>query len=271
MAQQQQLWHANWRDLSEYPPAALHRRSKVWRWEFIRRHPGYWADMQRWNEAARRAVINGPPAPDPVAWSDPVQREVIRRELNEQHRVRGDPLSELRRELANKWGVQQQSMLWPEPGNPRGWEMFIEFAGIGMRILQPEAMADLLRGWTADQVAANAGHVVTSGTTSRVWLSFDLSEHIGKQIEQAKRILDEMANEVSAKPATHRLREPPVLLRMLRALDASAVSAPISDMATTLFPHIVNAYPEYAGSNEVRKTLKAARAMRQSGFLRLRV
>jgi hypothetical protein len=270
----QQPWCADWRDLSEYPPAELHRRSTVWRWEFMRRHPDYPADMRRWNDAVQRDVDDyfaTIPAPDPVAWRDPLQRKAIQQDLNERKRLRGDPLSTLRLELANKWGVHQNRMKWPEPGQPQGWNMFAGFAGLGMGILGPERFEELLRGWSADQIASNMGHVVNMGTATRVWLSFDISEHIGKQIEQAKKILDEMATEPSAKPATHRLRDPAVLLRMLRALDSSAASVPTAEVAATLFPHVANDYPDHAGNKEVRTTLKAARAMVASGFLRLRV
>ncbi len=262
-------WAADWRDVARYPSPDEDRLavpSAAWRWEFIRRNPVYCRDAATWNAMAQdqsRAFYEKHPYPGKTAWADPVQRLAVKQHWDEQLRLRGDPLAGPRKEIATRWGIRLGGDYLPDPSDEHGWRLLV-FAG---RTIIDPARSVYPVHLTPNQRATWDGRAITAEPASSVWLCFDLNDHIGKQLQNARAILEEKAERVG--PPTHRKRDPAVLLRMLRVLDADGT--PAAEIAAVLFPRVENIYPDYLGNAEVKKTRRAARAMLDSGFLRLSV
>jgi hypothetical protein len=97
-----------------------------------------------------------------------------------------------------------------------------------------------------------------------VW--FDLNRSIDQQLANAKSLMKKLATE--RKPEPFRF-QPRTYQRYLRLLDARAVGAKNSEIASILYPHLPNKYPEYDGNRQVRIDRRTAERLRDRDFLRI--
>jgi hypothetical protein len=227
----------DWRKLENYPglPHWADSSSR-WAWEFMRRNAEYEVDRERW----------------PAAWGDGLDP--------------ADEAYQLRRELADKWGVTCRAKHWPESDNAQGWQRFI----FGLHQLMGFAGAD----------AGEPGHVRRSGEQweeylqvrrSEVWVRFDLEEKLDQQLQHAGKYLKDVREYLGITPPIHRLRKPEKLQQYLRVWDATQANTTSAEIAKELYPGMPNTYPEFSGNDQVRKDLSAANKLIDFGFLALKI
>lgn len=258
------VWKADWQDPSGYPALDCWGWSKAWRWEFIRRRPDYETDRARWNAAAQKAHEDHARATAQFVhldqFHDEAQHRAAGNAIREAYRQRGDPLGPLRFEFVQKWGLVQHRMLWPSSSMSDGWQMFT-FPALSSGIMHVEEFWRSSDFLTYDQRVTNAGGVVLETSPSTVWLSFDVGRPLDKQLAFAKEIL----NELQSKKPDFRTRDPVLLRRLLRTLDARAAGVSYTEIARVLLPLRAD------GAHQVRRDLRLAEEMLTSGFLTLHV
>jgi hypothetical protein len=262
-------WTPDWRNEASYPQLDCDGWTKAWRWEFIRRNPEYVGDMERWNiavSASFREEIEKAESLFPRVNYQGAERLLERaHKAREERRIAGDKLADLRAELLRKWGFQCEK--WQRPETSRGWFLY-RFQGIQMTLIEvgftlDEAYTDA----TFDQKSAQCGALVLSKPRSTVWLSFDTSHHLGKQLQNAKRVLEELQTD-ELRPK-YRARDAEVIRRLLRTYDAYGAGASRSEVAALLHPSVPNGYPDFDGDNKVGKEFNEAKNLVNFGFNKL--
>lgn len=229
----------DWRAIENYPALGQGRdwgnSSQRWAWEFMRRNAEYEVDRERW----------------PAAWGDGLYP------TGEAYQVR--------RELADKWGVTCRARHWPESDNPQGWQRFIW------------ALHELM---AFSGASAEPGDVRRSGEQweeylqvrrTEVWIRFDLEEKLDQQLEHAGKYLREVREFLNITPPTHRLRKPEKLQQYLRVWDAIQADTARADIAAEIYPHLPNATGEFNGNDLVGEDLKQAKGLINFGFKALRI
>ena len=206
-----------------------------WAWEFMRRNSQYDVDRERW----------------PEAWGEGLYPS------NEAYQVR--------RELADKWGVTCRLKHWPESDEPQGWQD-LNWALHGLQIIpganaKPDSPRRTGEQWEEYMQVRK----------SEVWVRFDLEEKLDLQLKRAKRYLTDVREHLQISKPTHRLRSREKLQQYLRVWDAVQAKTPREKIAKELYPQILNIYPEFSGNDQVRKDLNEANKLINFGFLALKV
>lgn len=99
----------------------------------------------------------------------------------------------------------------------------------------------------------------------RMVIEFHLDEDLDPQIERAAKWLKEnQAARFSAKQTKTRAEK---YVCYLRVLDATRAGADDGEIASFVFPHIRNEYPDYEGRRRVRRARQAADVLLRSGQL----
>ena len=110
---------------------------------------------------------------------------------------------------------------------------------------------------------------------SQVPVIFDLCHSLEAQLQEAKDILTAMREYISEfgrQSGQFRIVRAPQLQNdkyyktYLRLLDADLSGASRHEMASLIYPHKPNEYPEFCGSVSVRKALSAAKKLRDGGY-----
>lgn len=227
----------DWRETENYPGLSKDwcNSSSRWAWEFMRRNAEYEVDRERWT----------------VAWGDGLYP--------------ADEAYQVRRELADKWGVTCHMSCWPESDDPLGFQSLIwslhglmSFSGAKVRPDSPRRTGDQWEEYL--QVRR-----------SEVWIRFDLEEKLDRQLEAAKSSLTNIRESLQIATPTHRLRKPEKLQQYLRVWDAVQGGAARSEIAEELYPEIPNSYPEHSGNDQVGNDLKVADELISFGFLALKI
>lgn len=227
----------DWQEIGNYPGLSgdWWNCSRRWAWEFMRRNSEYEIDRERW----------------PVAWGDGLYP--------------ADEAYQVRRELADKWGITCRAKHWPESDDPQGWQGF----NWGLNGLMGFSGADA----TPDSKRRSGAEweEYLQVRRSEVWIRFDLEQNLDRQLNAAEKYLKEVREYLNLKPPSHRLRKPEKLQQYLRVWDAIKGNTARAYIAEKLYPETPNIYPEFSGNDQVRKDLSAANKLIDFGFLALNI
>ncbi|NBQ67732.1 MAG: DUF2285 domain-containing protein [Nitrosomonadaceae bacterium] len=227
----------DWRVVENYPGLTEDwwNNARRWAWEFMRRNSEYEVDRKRWS----------------VAWGDGLYP--------------AEEAYQVRRELADKWGVTCHLKHWPESDEPQGWQVLIW----GLHGLQAFSGADAEPG--RPRRTGEQWEEYLQVRRSEVWVRFDLEERLDPQLKATKRYLTEVREYLKITPPTHRLRSPEKLQQYLRVWDAIQAITTRENIARELYPKTPNTYPEFYGNDQVRKDLNEANKLINFGFLALKI
>ena len=257
----------NWNDPNAY--ANLRSTSpQDMAWQFLRRNPKYKREYREFARRYRALLDQHRDRPtkhptrasllnDPRAWVYEPPKRPKETERAWAHRVGNKGITTpLWTWYAKRWRIRGMPVD-PADDRPQIWWSLTP----GMvRVLAPRGSDEFL-----------------SRKNGKVALGFDLSLPIGPQIEEAKCYL------VARKDGLRRNADPTIpaverrpnrgsrLITLLRALDARAARATIGEIGNVMFLQTPNAYPDRNRDHVVRSTLKAAIAMRDSGYRNLLV
>lgn len=126
---------------------------------------------------------------------------------------------------------------------------------VGPAIMQIEDDGSILTGPNSARSSVN-----------RMVIEFHLNQDIENQIESARRWLT--ANQqLRFNTETSRIREAKYQT-YLRAFDGSRDGASLDDIASILYPCIVNEYPEHSARKQVSKDIATAKKLAERGLRR---
>ncbi|MFZ5659568.1 MAG: DNA -binding domain-containing protein [Pseudomonadota bacterium] len=247
-------WIPDWTDQSKYPS---HHLLSYWAWEFLRRNAGYQNDYKAFSSLPD-AIDNNTTGKwkgslreplhcfycNPAAMPGETVEEYLIRNAHEDWQA--IPMADY---LCSKWGIS------PVPHDPSNDNPFA--LGPGFEEYRPPIVD-----------YSDEGLVPTE--SGEIAVLFNLAWPIEDQLEAAKEALlerrktwEQLAGFKRRRQARERSSSYKTYLRLL---DAELTGASVSDMADVLFPHIRNIYPDFSANDRVKKSLQAARRMRDSGY-----
>jgi Family of unknown function (DUF6499) len=242
-----------------------------WAWEFLRRNQEYRKDYlwikhhPAYSECPLDQQMaewfNCDPPALPGESLDSWQTRVWAQLVPGQRYGRGFPASA----CAEKWGLIRGIL--PDPDNNAAWqEDDFEISG---HMLRSSAARDLRSGEKMNFVTPMTRHA------DELLTIFDLTQPIKPQINAAARLLGELqANGILKglfENPNRRGRGPISLLRYLRLLDAEQANAEPREVTEVLYPNVSNKYPTFNATQRAKDDLKAARVLRDRGYLYLRI
>ncbi|MCB1984110.1 MAG: DUF2285 domain-containing protein [Burkholderiales bacterium] len=227
----------DWRVIENYPGLSKDwwNCSSRWAWEFMRRNHEYETARECWRSA----------------WGNGLYPS--------------DEAYQVRRNLANRWGVTCHMSCWPESDDPLGWQNLIWGLHSIMAFSGADAEPDSPRR-TGEQ-----WEEFLQVRRSEVWVRFDLEEKLDNQLKATKKYLTNVREYLEIAPPKHRLRKAEKLQQYLRVWDATQTGTPRDEIAKELYPEMSNEYPEFSGSDQVRKDLSEANKLIDFGFLALKI
>jgi Proteobacterial transcriptional regulator-like domain/T6SS, Transcription factor, DNA binding domain len=232
-------WLPNWdKDLRKYP-------NPEWAWQFLRRNPEY---QRLWAQ-----LIQPHYDPADVKRSlDRADRETgFRRISTFRSRFRLEEVRYPLEPFKQRFGI---STVPPDPSEPTAK---LHFSAAFIRYAQKPFP------WPGPG-SAEYGLPLINDAEVLVW--FDLNWSIDQQLANAKRLLRTRAAGKKLEPFRF---QPKTYQRYLRLLDARAVGAKNSRIASILYPNVPNKYPEYNGNRQVSMDVRAAERLRDRDFLRI--
>ena len=257
-----------WRTTSGYPDPET-APTVQWAWEFLRRNQEYRQDFLwiKYHPAYSECSLDQQMAEwfncDPPAlpgesldrwqarvWAVPGQRYSY-----------SFPASA----RAEKWGLIHGKL--PDPDNCAAWqEDDFEISG---HMLRSSAARDLRSGEPMNFITPMTRHA------DELLTIFDLTQPIKPQINAVARLLGKLQDIGIRKGffenPNRRGRDPINLLRYLRLLDAEQASAEPREITEVLYPKISNEFPDFIAKQRAKDDLKAARVLRNRGYLYLRI
>jgi hypothetical protein len=242
---------AEWTDASAYPPREG-TRMRRWAWEFLRRNPEYQMDYERW---IRNAPQRWPGPEKDLKWyqCDPpalpgetyakYERRLERAKITER---KFKPLNLVLRE---KYHIALNYIPAPEDDDPPSFTTNMT----GPFLFGPQREVHWHDGLAAEQAI----------------YVFDLAGSLEAQCERALQIMQVRRDQlVKSRPELRDRRARTDRFQdYLRVLDAFAAGARAKDIASVLFPNLLDdASTGYGMSQNVRNYRKAAIELRDGGY-----
>lgn len=238
----------DWRTGKGYPPPTA--SASVFAWQFLRRSSEYRADWQRYANELRALAKESAGWADFVRWrlddsSDEYAAGSVRLR-------RGAWQTPLESKYADKW--QLTTLIDPArstlPDGARSWKL-----AAGVSYLRWSFEADQQQAMVLEQPA-------------QLIVRVDLRVPRERLIEAITTVIDGARAELRIE-APERRNRPENWITYLRILDADETGATDDDICTALWPDLSNAYPERAATKQLSKARRAARALRDGGYLAL--
>jgi Proteobacterial transcriptional regulator-like domain len=240
-------WLPDWeKDLHKYPKPT--EKSRVERaWQFLRRNPEY---QKMWTELIRPHYKRA----DVIASLARASREAgFRRISTFRPRYRLEEIRYSLEPFKRQFGI---GTVPPEPAEPTAkLEFSAAFIRYGRRPFPWPRPGSVQFGLPL----INDGEIL-------VW--FDLKWPIEQQLANVKRLLRTYAAGKKLEPFRF---QPKAYQRYLRLLDARAAGATNAKIASILYSHLSNAYPDRAASRQLRDDLQTAVRLRDRDFWRIAV
>ena len=237
----QPTWLPDWEKDLEYPKQTEQSRLE-WAWQFLRRNPKY---QQLWTQLIQPHYQ----AAHLKASMDRADRDGPYRIVSVRRRQFRLEEMDYQLEPFQQFGI---STIPPDPAEPKPKLRF---------------SAEFIRYTRTPSMRSNFVYnlpIVLTGDEVVVW--FNLNRSIDQQLAKVKNLIRDLATGRQLEPFRF---QPKTYQRYLRLLDARAVGAKNSKIARTLFPHLLNEYPDYDGNRQVRTDLRTAKRLRDRDFLRI--
>lgn len=249
-------WLPDWRDPKAYPDDDL--TNQQWAWQFLRRNPEYQEVYARWRELFDN-VGEHPTVEEDLRFFDCDPPARLGETFAAYHRRVGKKYKGHKskiRIIGDRFGLKPFSLRLPDPREDRPR---LRFSGSGVSIVP---------GIPGEKQFPGA--LVGPGEFE-AFVKFDLQWPLEVQLRKAKKILESWRRSYERnkgfEPIKNRPRDHRLYRQYLRLLDGNANGAPNRDLAAVIFPNEKNESPEYRGNAKVRDSLKAAKRLRDGGYV----
>lgn len=271
-------WIPNWRDPKQYPDSAKTSMHQ-WAWEFLRRNPEYVNDFKEYSDGPiytnymdflndyDMCISGNKPLTKYISVNNQTYpgeyiQDVFQRTPGEKE------FRTIYQTIAERYGFMYLSQTQlPDPAkeyNKLGQPLF--FNSVNIRIVDGR----MLDGKNVDQ-----GLLDRDVCKNQVMVTFNLDLPIKKQLEQANRHLQASRTMYLDKYQIKQAVVPKNIKKMfpfyLMVLDGDANGASKKEMAEILLKDCPDSWPDYQGRKKINNWIKAAKKLRDGGYLAIPV
>lgn len=231
-------WRPDWRDDADYPADA---HPLVFAWEFLRRNVDYQADYIYAISHPDEYVHEPPLLPGETVdeWADRIEKNL------------GNPdMSPLSIVYGEKYGLCE--MIDPAENDP----FIAPWPPAGGTVIKSEWQnGGQIRKFSPAELFSH-----------EIAVTVNIHEPLDMEIRRIESLLRSIRRSMGVADEKKPRRRDDKYQTYLRVLDAHSAEAGESEIASVMFPHIENSYPDYLGRQRVRDTLQAAKRMSEHGY-----